>query len=147
MAERRIDSILTDDLLEQLLASSSPEAYLAGAEVEERSLADYLHQLLDEKGLRRSEVIRASGVNPTFAYQMFQGERRPGRNTAIKLAFGLRCALTEAQRLLKIAGLQELWVKQRRDAIIIHCLESGLTRQETDDELYRLGEQTLVEED
>jgi hypothetical protein len=40
--------------------------------------------------------------------------------------------------------VSELWCKTRRDAIIIYCIEHGYTLAECDDELYRLGEETLV---
>lgn len=140
MAEER----MTDELLQQLLASASPDAYLAQNKLPNRSLADYLQQLLKEKGLRRSEVFRAAGINNTFGYQAFSGERNLGRNNAIMMAFGLRCTLQEAQRLLRLAGASELWPKVPRDAIIIFCLEHGMTRVQCDDELYRLGEPTLL---
>ncbi len=135
---------LTDELLQQLLDSATPEAYLAQANLPSRSLADYAHQLLEERGISRADVIRASGINATFAYQVFKGERNIGRDHAIMLAFGLRCSLVETQRLLRLAGVSELWCKVRRDAIIIFCLQHGMTRAECDDELYRLGEPTLL---
>ena len=137
---------LTEDLLEQLLAAATPEAYLDAREpgLADRELADYLAELMAARGLRRTEVIRASGVNPTFAYQVFQGTRRPGRDNALMLAFGLRCDLREAQRLLRLAGAAELWCKDRRDAILIWCLGHGLTRTQADDELFRLGEPTML---
>lgn len=136
---------LTEELLERLLESTSPEQYLdeASNATEDRTLADYAHALLTEKNLKRSDVIRASGLNPTFAYQIFQGTRRAGRDSAIMLALGLRCDLRETQRLLRFAGVSELWCKLRRDAIIIFCINQGYSREETDDELYRLGEKTL----
>ena len=40
--------------------------------------------------------------------------------------------------------IKELWCKKRRDAIIIWCIEQGMNRILTDDELYRLGEKTLL---
>lgn len=135
---------LTDELLQQLLQSATPEAYLAQADLPERSLPDYLFALLNEKNLHRADVIRASGLNATFAYQVFQGTRRIGRDHAIMLAFGLGCTLVETQRLLRLAGVSELWCKVRRDAIIIYCVDRGMTREECDDELFRLGEPTLL---
>ena len=136
--------LLTEELLERLLASASPEAYIAKGAIDERSLAGYLVDLLDEKGLTRADVVRASAVNPTFVYQIFSGQRMVSRDTGIKLALGMGCTLRETQRLLRHAGMSELWCKNRRDAIIIYCIDHGLTRAETDDELFRLGEKTLV---
>ena len=110
------DEPRTDDLLERLLKSASPEAYLK-------------EQLLDEK---------------SFAYY---ANELPKRNKVIMLAFGLHCDLTETQRLLRRAGHAELWSKVERDAIIIHCIQHGRTRLQTDDELFRLGYETLVSEE
>ena len=136
---------LTEELLERLLASSSPEAYLAENAIDDRNLSEYLFHLLDSKGLTRAQVARASTVNNTFVYQAFKGERGMSRDNYIKLAFGLGCNLRETQRLLRQAGVSELWCKDRRDAVIILCIEHGLDLAQTDDELYRLGIDTLVD--
>lgn len=135
---------LTDELLAHLLSSTTPDAYLAEAQLADRSLSEYLHLLLKEKKLDRASVIRGAGINATFGYQIFQGSRKPSRDNAIMLAFGLRCTLTETQRLLRYAGVAELWCKLRRDAIIIYCVENGYSRERCDDELYRLNEPTLL---
>ena len=137
----------TDELLEQLLASTSAEDFLAfeAKNLEFRRLADYMTDLLEEKGLTRAEVFRAGGINTTYGYEAFSGKKpNLGRNQLLMLAFGLRCTLSEAQRLLRLAGVNELWPRIPRDAIIIRALEEGLTREECDDELYRLGEDTIV---
>ena len=135
---------LTEELLERLLATATPDAYLADAPTDDRNLADYLMDLIDEKGLSRADVVRGSTVNSTFVYQIFNGTRNVTRDNAIKIAFGARCTLREAQRLLRHAGVSELWCKNRRDAIVIHCIDHGYSLSECDDELYRLGEPTLV---
>jgi transcriptional regulator with XRE-family HTH domain len=138
---------LTDELLERLLASASPEAYLSTMEPEDRTLSEYLFSLLHDKGLSRSEVFEAAGIDRTHGYQIFEGIRNVGRDRAIMLAFGLRCSLRETQHLLRFAGVAELWCKVRRDAIIIYCIEHGFDRTECDDTLYRMGERTLLPED
>lgn len=57
---------------------------------------------------------------------------------------GLGCSLRETQRLLKLAGAAELYPKVRRDAIIIWCIDRGMSREACDDELWRFGEKTLL---
>ena len=127
---------LTEELLDRLLASASIEQYLDEGLVSARTLTDYLF-----------DVVRASGLNATVVYDIFSGKSRPGRDHAIMLAFGLKCTLRETQRLLRLAGVSELWCKQRRDAIIIWCIRNGFDRIATDDELYRMGEATLLPAD
>ena len=140
MAEER----LTEELLERLLAAATPEAYLDEGLTIDRELPDYLRDLLGEKGLKRADVVRASGLNGTFVYDVFAGKSRLGRDNALMMALGLGCDLRQTQRLLRLDGVAELWPKDRRDAVLIWCVEHGLTREQADDELYRLGEKTLL---
>lgn len=135
---------LTEELLERLLASRSVDSYLEKAETPDRSLPDYLFELLDKRKLKRADVMRGSGLNGTVVYDIFSGKSRPGHDHAVMLALGLKANLRETQRILRLAGASELWCKRRRDAVLIWCIEHGLTRAETDDELYRLGEKTLL---
>lgn len=135
---------LTEELLQRLLNSRDIGSYLEQNEPRERELPQYLRKLLDARGLRRADVVHRSGLNSTVVYDIFAGKMRPGRDNAIMLAFGLGCDLRETQRVLRMAGASELWVKIRRDAIIIWCVENGLSRAETDDQLYRFGEKTLL---
>lgn len=135
---------LTEELLERLLAAQSPEAYLDQDLTIDRELPDYLHELLARRGLRRADVVRASGLNGTFVYDVFAGKSRLSRDNALMLAFGLGCDLRETQRLLRLDGVAELWPKVRRDAILIWCVDHGRSRVEADDELYELGEKPLL---
>lgn len=135
---------MTEDLLARLLACDSPETYLAQEETIDRSLSDYLYALLRDRGMNRNRLARAACVNPQFVYDIFEGKSKPERDNALMLAFALRCSLREFQRLLRLADVSELWPKTRRDAIIIWCIEHGYSRVECDDELYRLGERTIL---
>ena len=135
---------LTEELLDELLSTSSIDAYLDQHEPASRTLAEYLQQLLAEKGLRRADVVREAGINETFGYQIFKGQRNPTRDKVLQLAFALGCDLVETNRLLKAAGANELYCKDRRDAIILFCIDRGMGLTRTDEELYRFGEETLV---
>ena len=137
---------LTEDLLKRLLAASSPEEYFSQDETLDLKLCDYLNELLAQRdGMKRADVIRTSKLNSTFVYDIFGNKSLPGRNRAIMLAFGLRCSLAETQRILRLAGVSLLWPKNRRDAIIIWCIQQGYTLDECDEELWRLKESTLFD--
>lgn len=135
---------LTEDLLKRLLSSTSIDVYLDEEEAVDCNLPVYLRSLIDARDIKRSDVARQSGLNPTVVYDIFAGKSKPGRNHAIMLALGIGCTLRETQRLLRLDGMAELWCKNRRDAIIIWCIKNGMSRACTDDELYRLGESTLL---
>lgn len=134
---------LTEELLERLLASANIDTYLAQEQAGDYSLQDYLWQLLNRRRMKRSVLARESGLNATVVYDIFTGKSRPGRDHALMLALGLNCDLRDTQRLLRLAGVSELWCRQRRDAIIIWCINNGFDLAATDDELRRLGEMPL----
>lgn len=134
---------LTEELLNELLSSPDPNSFLSSANPSKRSLAEYLQQLLDEKGLERSKVVRDAGLNDTFGYQIFKGTRKASRDKVLQLAFAMHLGLRETDRLLQAAGANELYCKNRRDAIIIFAVQKGYTLQEANEELYRFGEETI----
>ena len=134
---------LTDDLLERLLQSSDPIKFADEYGIAERTLPDYLQQLLNEKGLRSPDVIREAQIGETYGYYIFTGQRRPTRNFVIRLALAMRCTLVETNRLLQAAGLNALYCKNRRDVIIIFGIDHGFSLQRIDEQLYRFGEKTL----
>lgn len=142
---RREGEPLTEELLAELLAAPDPAVFTDAHDLAHRDLATYLNELLLAKGRRRVEVVRAAELNETFGYQIFKGQRGAGRDTVLRLAFALGCDLVETRRLLQAAGVNELYCKDRRDAIIIFCIDRRYSLRRVDDELYRLGERTLGE--
>ena len=134
---------LTEELLQDLLSSPRPKAFVDKNRISHRSLSEYLQQLLEEKNLERSKVVREAGINETFGYQIFKGTRKASRNKILQLAFAMHLSLRETDRLLQAAGLNELYCKTRRDAIIIFCVQKGYSLQKTDEELYRFKEETI----
>ena len=104
---------------------------------------EYLKQLLEEKGLERSRVVRMADLNETFGYQIFTGARHPSRNKVLQIAFAMALTLKETNRALSAAGANVLNCKDRRDAIIIFCIDRGCSLQKVNEELYRFGEETV----
>lgn len=118
----------TDDLIKILSDKRTyEEFYLEEAdELQVSSLSEYLNDLLNEKQLKKSDVISKSNLDKNYAYQLFNGTKeRPSRNKAIMLAFGLGLKYEETHRLLRCAGVSELYPRSPRDSLIIHCLEKG----------------------
>lgn len=140
------DAVLTDDLLKELLEGPNIARFVQDVPDTAYDLPTYLNSLLKEKGRRRIDVVHAADLNETFGYQIFTGARKPSRDKAIQIAFGMPCTLRETQRLLKHAGCNELYVKNRRDAIIVFCLTNGMTLAQTEEELFRFGQRTITSE-
>ncbi len=138
MAER-----LTEELLDELLNSSNIDSYLGTNQLGQKSLAEYLQELLVEKHLERSRVVRMADLNETFGYQIFQGQRNPSRNKVLQIAFAMALSLEELNKALTYTGLSTLYCKNRRDAIIIWCIDHAYSLVKVNEELFRLGEDTI----
>ena len=137
--------LLTEELLDRLISSPDIQSYLDQDSTSNQTLTVFLETLREANNMKRSVLARESGLNATVVYDIFAGKSRPGRDHAIMLSIGLNCDLRETQRLLRLAGVSELWCKQRRDAIIIWCIGHGFDLTATDNELQRLGEQPLLQ--
>lgn len=134
---------LTEELLDELLDAPRIDTFIEGHEFDALSLADYLKQLLEEKGLTRAGVVRMANLNETFGYQIFTGARNPSRNKVLQIAFAMALTLRETNRALRAAGVSSLNPRSRRDAIIIFCLDRSCSLQKVNEELFRFGEETV----
>lgn len=116
----------TEELL-KILKNSSLDAYLTenDGEMAENLICDYLTAVLNEKDLKKSEVIKKSNIQTNYAYQIFSGLKIPSRDKLISLCFGMSLSLDEAQTLLKYAGFAPLYPRNKRDSVIISALEKG----------------------
>ncbi|MCF0240337.1 MAG: hypothetical protein HUJ62_07920 [Streptococcus gallolyticus] len=137
---------LTEELLNELIDSAELDKYLKENQFESPGLSTYLNELLEEKGLKRAEVVKKAGLNEVFGYQIFTGARGASRDTLLQIAFAMKLNLKETNRLLQAGGLNYLYPKNRRDAIIIFCLENRCSLYETDCELSRLKERCITKE-
>ena len=135
---------LTEELLNELLSSQDPAAYLGKHQPVQRDLASYLQELLESKGLERKDVVNESQINYTYGYQLFTGRRtNPARDMVLQIAFAMHLTLRETDRLLQAAGVSRLYCKDRRDAIVVFCLSRGLSLSETNETLFAYGERIL----
>jgi transcriptional regulator with XRE-family HTH domain len=141
--KRRARELPTGKLFDELLLADEPAKFASKHKITKRTLAEYLQQLLEEKGLSRPKVVAEAGLNPTYGYDIFTGKKHPSREKVLPLAFAMKCTLTETNRLLRAAGVNELYVKDRRDAIIIFCIDHGYSLMKTNEALFRYGENAI----
>ncbi|MCD7723865.1 MAG: hypothetical protein LUH82_08015 [Clostridiales bacterium] len=119
----------TSELMEILKSKKTYKDFL-NEEIEElcfSSISEYLEMLLVEKKLKKSDVINKSNLDKNYAYQIFNGNKtNPSRDKIIMLAFGMQLSLGETRKLLKICSLNDLYIRNPRDSVIIYCLYNSL---------------------
>lgn len=108
------------------------------------SFHDYLLTLMKRQQVNTAYLMRETFISKTYAYQFINGERLPGRDIALRMAFALKLNTEDAQRLLSLAGKGSLYPKIRRDAAVLFCLRKKMTLDEANDFLEELGEKPLL---
>ncbi len=111
----------------------------------DQSLSEHLMMLLDQKQLRRSDVVRDSGLEKVYVYDIFGGKRKPSRDKLIAIAFGLHLNKEETQRMLKLGGCSELYARVSRDAVILFAIQRGMPIEKADDLLDSNGFPTILD--
>lgn len=107
------------------------------------TLSQMLNDLIKEKGLTKSEVIRKSELSEVYSYQIFSGLRVPERKKLLCLAIAMKLSLDEVQTLLKCAGYSTLYVKLPFDSIVLYGVCKKLSVVEINEILYEYGLETL----
>ena len=107
------------------------------------NLAALLTQLLEEKGLKKSQVIKSAELSEVYGYQIFSGVRVPERKKLLCLAVGMQLNIAETQQLLKCAGYSQLYVKLPFDSIVLYGLCKALTVVQINELLYEYELETL----
>ena len=104
----------------------------------------YYNSYLEQCHLEKAKVIQVSGISRTYAYQILQGEKNPSRDKILALALAAGMDLKNINQCLKLAGMNELYEKVRKDAIILFSLNKKLSILEINELLYEMGEEPFV---
>lgn len=86
------------------------------------NLPKYLDELLAQKKLTKSDVIKKSGLPVTYAYKIFSGQKHTARNRILALAIAMQLSIDETNHLLNYAEHSSSW-----DTIIMYALQRHLS--------------------
>lgn len=112
-----------------------------------RDLSNYLNELVAKKNLVIADVVKDSGLEKAYVYQIFDGKRKnPSRDKMIAIAFGMHLNEEETQRMLKLTGHSELYPRVARDAAILFAIQRGMSIWDTDRALADNDLQTILPE-
>ena len=115
----------TKDLEDILKKASALDKDRILKEIRDVSFVDYINEIMLEKNLEKSDIIRDAQILRTYAYQIFQGSKQAGRDKILQLSIAMKLNLEETNRLLTVAHHNHLYAKQQRDAILIF----GISKQ------------------
>ena len=85
-------------------------------------LTDVLKGLIEEKKMKKSDIIRMINVDRNYGYQVLSGKRPPTRNFIIQTGLILKLGTDEINYLLKLAGKSPLYVRNIVDARVFYAI-------------------------
>lgn len=134
-------ALSTDELLKILRSSRSKEhldQYTAMIEKQPAysNFAAYMKAFLQEHDMTDAALIKASLLPRTYAYQILNGTKNPGRDKVLALCIAAGMDYEETQRALALSNMGKLYPRRREDSIIIFALEQKLSVLQTNELLY-----------
>ena len=88
------------------------------------TLSEYLMSLLKQGNLRRSDVVRDSGLEKAYVYQIFNGEKKPSRDKLIAITFGLHLPAEETPKDAEAGRIQRTVRKGSAGCCHFVCCQS-----------------------
>lgn len=91
------------------------------------SFHGYINQMIAERNLSVSEVIRRSGISRNYVYNILNGHKKnPGRDKVIALCVGAGLNYTQTQKGLELTGAAPLYPRNARDVRIAVAINRGI---------------------
>lgn len=142
-----MDNKLTDKLEHELKECGDVMAYLDVNEEHLLSMTsqEYLMHLMENKRLQKKNIVKASGLDQIYAYQILSGKKRGERDKLLCLAIAMGLTQKEVNTWLYLNGKPKLYPRSSRDSIILYGLLHHLSVLDIDDLLYQANEPTLFD--
>ena len=112
-------------------------------ELEAITLTEQLEQFLTKYNKPKKDVIRDAGLDITYGYQIFDGRKKPRRDKLLQIALGFPLTIEETNQLFRAGGMSSLYVRCKRDTIVMYCLQQKMMVDECNELLYKAGEETF----
>ena len=138
---KKLDQVLSGiDTVQEL------EQFLEQPRVKDsfHSFITYFRSLPQVKEMSDPEMIRQSGIEKSYYYQLIKGTRAPSRDKVLRLCIGAGLTLRETTRALELNGSAPLYSKNRRDIIITVAINQKAGVMDTNLLLDRYGEAPLT---
>lgn len=108
-----------------------------------RSFPEYFQSLDKVKEMDRGELIRNSGLERSYFYQVMKGTRSPGRDKVLRLCLAAALNLRQTTRALELSGNAALYARNRRDIILTVAVNQMADVDDTNLLLFKYGERPL----
>ena len=135
----------TSDLSREITDHADLKDFLTDNREEFRGslMKKVLNDAFIRRGLSKTETAERSGMSEVYLHQILSGKRVPSRDRLLCLCIALEMIEDEVNTALKECGYAGLYIRNRRDAIIIYALKNGWDIHALNEALFEVNEETL----
>ncbi len=132
-------------VLTNIDSAQEMEQYLELPEVVNscQTFPEYFRSLAAVREMDTGELIRSSGLERSYYYQVMKGTRSPGRDKVLRLCLAAGLNLRETTRALELSGNAVLYPRKRRDIILTVAVNQMADVDDTNLLLFKYGERPL----
>ena len=132
-------------ILSNIDSAREMEEYLELPEVANswQSFPEYFQSLETVREMDSRNLIRSSGLERSYYYQVMKGTRRPGRDKVLRLCLAAGLNLKETTRALELSGNAVLYPRSRRDIILTVAVHQMADVDDTNLLLFKYGVKPL----
>ena len=133
------------NILSNIDSAKEMEEYLELPEVVNswQSFPEYFQSMDAVKEMDSRNLIRSSGLERSYYYQVMKGTRRPGRDKVLRLCLAAGLSLKETTRALELSGNAVLYPRRRRDIILTVAVNQMADVDDTNLLLFKYGMKPL----
>ena len=87
----------TDKLLDILKKSPTVDDYIENENdnLVNMTLSEYLNKILSDRKLKTSDLVKLTGLDRTYTYQIMSGRKKPSRDKVIAICFALNMSFED----------------------------------------------------
>ena len=131
---KNIESIDTEELEDYLMSKKVKDIGKLLVEkgdaviydITNKNCSDYMKDLIKQKGFTFRKVISLAGMNESYGRQVLSGKKGISkRDTIIRICIAANFSVVETNRALKLYNMPVLYVKNKRDAVIMIAINEG----------------------
>lgn len=87
---------------------------------DDKAFIEYFKTLFKEKGVSQQTVFLRADIPERYGYKLLSGEKRTRqRDVILRICYAANFTVDETQRALKKYGMQPLYAKVTRDALLL----------------------------
>ena len=133
------------EILSTIDSAQEMEQYMDMPKVSDsfQTFSGYFRSLPAVYNMDSAEMIRKSGLERSYYYQVMKGKRNPGRDKVLRLCLAAGLGLKETTRALELSGNAMLYPRRRRDIILTVAINQKAGVDDTNLLLFKYGEEPL----